>query len=370
MIAPTLKDLTPRRLQIALIAVPMLVATLYLALIAADRYVSDSTVALQQSGNELSALPGAASLLAGLSSPSRDETLYLRQYIQSLGLLNELDAKFNLRKHFESPRLDFAARLWAGATQEQFLDYYRSRVDVVMDEMSSTLTIRVQGFDPDFAHRLNRAILDASERFVNEMSHSLARERLRFSESELALAEERVRTARADVLTFQNKYGSLNPSIQAEASGAMSAQLQAAATRAEAERRALLSFQTEKSVEVQALNAQIKAIQDQLAAERLRATGNADQSDRLGALALEFQGLRMRAEFALETYRVALMSIESARMEASRKIKSLVVIEPPTLPQSAEYPRRLYDLTTIFVACLLIYAAVRLIVATIREHQD
>lgn len=366
-----LKDLTPRRLQLALIALPMLLATIYLVFFAADRYVSVSTVALQQSGgNDLSAVPGAAMLLAGLSSPSREETLYLRQYVHSLGLLNQLEAKLGLRKHFESPSLDIPARLRHAASQEDFLDFYRSRVEVAMDEMSSTLTIRVQGFDPAFAQRLNRAVLDASEQFVNEMSHGLARERLRFSEEELARAGERLQRAKADVLAFQNKFGSLNPTIQAEASGALSAQLQAAITKAEAERRALLAFQTEKSFDVQALNAKIKAIQDQLEAERARATGNSASSERIGALALEFQGLKSKAEFVLDTYKVALLAVENARMDATRKIKSLVIIEPPTLAQSAEYPRRAYDLATLLVLCLLVYGVVRLVIATVREHQD
>ena len=59
-----LTSLTPRRLKIVLLAAPMLLALLYYGLIAADRYVSESTVALQQSGNDASAVPGAALLLA------------------------------------------------------------------------------------------------------------------------------------------------------------------------------------------------------------------------------------------------------------------------------------------------------------------
>ena len=57
-------------------------------------------------------------------------------------------------------------------------------------------------------------------------------------------------------------------------------------------------------------------------------------------------------------------------MDSTRKVKSLVVIDPASLPETAEYPRRLYDLATVLVVCLLLYGAARLIIATIREHQD
>jgi len=365
-----LKDLTPRRLQTVLIAVPMLLASLYFTVFAANRYVSESTVALQHASNDASSLPGAALLLAGLSSPSRGEALYLRQYMQSLALLELLDAKLDLRKHYEAEKLDLFTRLWGGASQESFLAYFRNRVEVTVDEASATITVRVQGFTPDFAQALNRAILKEGERFVNEMSHSLAREKLSFSESELARAAEHVQASTAEVLAFQNRYGLLDPSIDAQASGALSAQMQASITKSEAELRGLRTFMTEDAPQVKALRAQIKATQAQMEVERARATGTGEQSERLGALTIEFKGLRMRAEFALDAYKVALAAIEGARMEATRKLTSLIVIEPPTLPETAEYPRRLYNLVTLFVVCTLLYAVVRLVIATIREHQD
>lgn len=62
--------------------------------------------------------------------------------------------------------------------------------------------------------------------------------------------------------------------------------------------------------------------------------------------------------------------METARIDATRKLKSLVVVEPPVLPEIAEYPRRGYNLVTLFVVCCLLYGVVSLIVATIRDHQD
>jgi capsular polysaccharide transport system permease protein len=365
-----LKAVTPRRLQVAMIAVPVLLALLYFVVIAADRYVSESTVALRQAGNDAASLPGAAMLLAGLSPPSREDTLYLQQYIHSLGLLKRLDAELHLRKHYESESRDILARLRSSAKQEAFLDYYRNHVDVVLDDLSSTLTVRVQGFDPAFAQSLNKAILSESEHFVNELSHKLAREKLGFAEKELARSADRLQAAKADVLAFQAKNKLLDPTIQAQASGALSAEMQSAISKAETELRQLRTYLNDDAYQVQALRSQIKALRAQLAIEGKRATGSGKQSDKLGLLAIEFQGLQMKAQFALDAYKLSLAAVENGRIEATRKLKSMVVIEPPTLPQTAEYPRRLYDLTTILIACLLLYGVVRLVIATVREHQD
>jgi capsular polysaccharide transport system permease protein len=365
-----LKAFTPTRLKLVIVALPVLLALLYFVLIAADRYVSESTVALRQAGSDAASLPGAAMLLAGLSPSSHEDTLYLQQYIHSLGLLQRLDAKLNLRKHYEAEPLDVLARLRGETKQEAFLDYYRDHVDVVLDEVSSTLTVRAQGFKPDFAQALNKAVLEESESFVNELSHKLARERLSFTESELSRAEDRLQAAKAEVLAFQAKNKLLDPTVQAQASGALTADMQVSISRAETELRQLRTFLNDDAYQVRALQSQIDALRTQLTREGARATGSGKQSDRLGQLAIEFQGIQMKAEFALDAYKMALVAAESGRIEAIRKIKSLVVIEPPTLPETAEYPRRIYDLATILVGCLLLYGVARLVIATIREHQD
>jgi capsular polysaccharide transport system permease protein len=365
-----LKSLTTRRLQLTLIALPVVLALLYFMLFAADRYVSESTVALRQASGETAAVPGAALLLAGLSPPLREDTLYLRQYIHSLGLLQKLEPRLQLRAHYEAEKLDFATRLWGGASQEAFLDHYRERVSVTMDELSSTLTIRVQGFEPQFAQQLNKAILEESERFVNELSNELARRKLSFAEGELIGAGERLQAAKAAVLAFQAKHKLLDPTVQAQASGAMSAEIQASITRAETELRNLSTFLNDDAHQIKALRSQIAANRAQLATEGARATGSGKQSDRLGELAIEFTGLEMRAGFALDAYKLALAAVENGRIDATRKLKSLSIIEPATLPQTAEYPRRLYNLATLLVVCFLLYGVVRLVIATIREHQD
>ena len=78
----------------------------------------------------------------------------------------------------------------------------------------------------------------------------------------------------------------------------------------------------------------------------------------------------MQTEFAVDAYKIALGAVENARIDATRKLKSLVVIEPPSRPQTPEYPQRLYTLFTVLALSVLSYAIIRLVLATIREHQD
>ena len=361
--------LTPRNLKLALVAVPVAVAGLYYAVFAADRYVSESVVTVRQSNPTANPLPGAALVLAGLTPGSREDTLYLREYVHSLGLLKRLDQRLKLREHYESEKLDPVSRLWGGTSQEWFLAYYRSRVEVLMDDISGLLTLRVQGFDPQFAEALNKAVLEESERFVNELSHRMAREQQQFAETELARAADKLQQAKAKVLAFQTEHKLLDPLAQAQATGSLTAELQGALSRQEAELRNALTYLQEDSYQVRALRSQVDALRQQLDAERLRATSGKN-GERLNALAAQFHDLRLQAGFAEDAYKLALSAVENARIDASRKLKSLVVIEPPAKPEIAEYPRRLYNLATLLIVCGLLYGVTRLIVATIRDHQD
>ena len=90
----------------------------------------------------------------------------------------------------------------------------------------------------------------------------------------------------------------------------------------------------------------------------------------LASLSIEFQSLQTRAVFAEEGYKSAVLMLEQARLDSMRKLKTVVVVEPPTQPQEALYPRRIYDLLTLLVGCTMLLAVVKLILVTIREHQD
>ena len=73
---------------------------------------------------------------------------------------------------------------------------------------------------------------------------------------------------------------------------------------------------------------------------------------------------------ATKAYSSSLIALESARTEASRKLKQLVVVSSPQLSEDAKYPRVAYSLTNILLILLALFGLVRMIRATIREHKD
>lgn len=366
-----LQSLTVGNLRIAVIAVPWAIATLYLFVFAADRYVAESMIVVRQEGAATAIPTGADALSAmfGSSVASREDQYMLQAHILSMDMLRQVDEKLDLRQAYSEPKLDFVFALSKGASREEFLDYYRNRVDVNVDDTSGLVTIRTQAFTPEIAQAINREVVAISEQFINESSHRLAREQMAYAESELQSARAKLDEVRSRVLEFQERNSILDPTAQAAASSGLAAQLQAMLARHEAELKGLQAFLNDDAPQINALEAQIAGIRQQLRDE-MRGSVNSVDGTSLNVIAGEYQELLAELEFRSDAYKGALVGLETARIESTRKLKSLVLVESPALPESGEYPLRFYTMITLLLALTLIYGIVRLVIATIEDHTE
>jgi capsular polysaccharide transport system permease protein len=362
--------LNARNLRFGLIVIPWLLTGVYLWVFAADRYVAESVVTVRENGEAPIAGMDALSTLFGASTPAtREDELMLEAHILSMDMLRQLDEKLGLREAFSEPRTDPFFRMSRSARKEEFLAYFRRRVEVYVDERSGLIRIRTQGFAPQLAEALNREIIATSERFINESSHRLAREQMQFAEGELRKVRHVLNDARNKLLAFQEKHGVLDPVAQATANTGVTVELQATLARQEAELKSMLNYLNEDAPPVRGLNAQLEGTRAQLEVESRRAMSSGDGTS-LNVLAGDYQELFAEVEFAQDSYKLALTAVETARVESNRKLKSLVLVASPAVPESPEYPRRIYTSVALLVGLGMLYGIARLVVATIEDHQQ
>lgn len=350
-----------------MVVVPMALIVLYAGLIASDRYVSESRVTVREGTGSRDVTSLAVSIISGGSSSSREENLLLKDYILSLDMLKYLDANIGLRKAYQQGG-DYLSRLWPWASQEAFYRYYLKRIEVTSDNTTGALLIRTQGFEPEFARRMNAAIMYQCEKFINDSSHRIADDQLRFISGELARANEDLLAAKQKVLAFQNRHNVLDPIEQAKAMSTFILQLEAEMGRQEGELKNLRTFLAEDSSQVVALRNKLGALKQQIQEEKRKIAG--DQAGKLNTISSQFMLLQFQTEFALDKYKATLAAYEKTRVEASRKVKNLVVISSPHQQEEAEYPRRLYIILTALVSLLILYGIIRLTIATIEDHKE
>ncbi|VDH08801.1 ABC transporter permease [Bordetella trematum] len=348
----------------------MVIAVLYYSIFALDRYVSSAQVVVRQvSGNEVPQMPGLAVMMNGLNPASREETLYLREYLTSQDMLDILQKKLNWVAHYEGRWRDPLYFLWPGSSQEDILDYYRRMVTAHFDEQTGLLSIDVQAFSAEFAQEVLKVILAESERFVNEISHRMAREQMAFAQGELAKARLLYEEKREDMLQFQSKNSLLDAEATARARANVIAELEATLTKERTSLKNLLKTLNADAPQIRQQKNRIQAIEQQLAAETSRLVSQTG-GDKLNVVASKYRNLTIDAAIAEEAYKFAVSSVESARIEASKKIRSLVTVVSPNRPDTAILPEKIYNLITLLLALLLIYGVARFVLATIEDHRD
>ncbi len=353
-------------------AVPLLVVGVYLYFFASDIYVSEAQFVIQKDKEtDLGGLDlGVIAAVTGTAVSNYDSML-IRNLIESMGMLTHLQSKLDIKSHYSNKSIDFYARLDPNASMESFFDYYQDFVEVEVEDLSSVVTLKVKAFSPEEAQQIAQDILHKSEDFVNEIGQNLGREQTKFMEWQVGEAETRVNEANQELIKIQNRYDLLTPETEAatltEVIGVLESELAIQKTQL----KQLQSFLNPKAPEIVSLKARISALENQLATERQRQTGKGRREvQALNEASIAYQDAQQDVQFALSIYQSALKSLENARLDASKKVKYLVVISPPNLPQEALYPRRFYILSSLAALLLLLYGIARLAIATIEDHRD
>jgi capsular polysaccharide transport system permease protein len=356
-----------RTLVLALVA--CLLISLYWGLIASDRYVSEARIIIQRTDLAGSQNMDFSTLLTGTGGVNRADQLLLRDHLLSVDMLRKLDAKLNLRAHYSDRHYDPLSRMWSATVpQEWFHRHYLSRVSVEFDDYAGVLVVKAQGYDRKTAHAIAAMLVEEGERTMNALAHQLAREQVSFIEKQVTVLAERFQEARRQVLAYQNSKGLVSPQATAENLAGVVNRLEAQRTELQARRTALLAYLAPQAPGIVELDAQLGAVEKQIAQEQARLT--APKGNTLNSTVEEYQRLEMAAIFAQDVYKTALVALEKGRVEATRTIKKVTVLQEATSPEYALQPARLYNITVSVLVTLLVAGTVHLLAAIIRDHKD
>ncbi|MFA7430310.1 MAG: hypothetical protein WCZ23_09165 [Rhodospirillaceae bacterium] len=345
------------------VALPTLLGALYFGLIATPRYVSEAKAKIEKSrGIATESL--FSSVLGGSSGSGYVEVL--KEYILSQQMVSDLSRLMDLRATFGVPEADWLSRADDDATAEEFLDYFRDRVHVSVDNRSGVLTLEVEAFTPAEAQLIGKNIMGLSEDLVNRMSKDTRDDAVENAKRDLQAAEERLTDLRLRMAELRTRTGQVDPGRSAAAMDDVVAGLQVELSKAEAELTNLLTYMRPDAPQVVALRARAGALQKQVEAEqrRVAAAGKGAVTQSLS----EYEALRIEAEFAQEAYVATAANLEAARAEARRKQMYLVAFVQPNLPDEATRPDPVMGTLTVFCIALLSFGIVRLVVTALREN--
>ncbi len=353
------------------VVLPVAAVIAYYIFIAADQYKVQTRFAVRSTTPDISS--GLLNSLGIGGGASVGDTYMVVEYIHSRELLAKLDEKLDLRSRFRRAGDDFYAALPSWYSMEDFLTYWRSMVQVHLDHTSNIITVSVFAFTPEDARDISKAILDESEKMINRISEQARRDAVWYAENEVAKAEKRLKEIRQRFLKFRDTTQQLDPTKQAQVQVSIIGKLEEELAKLKAklaESRTLLSG---NAPTVTFLQNRIKAIQQQIAAEKRKLGGGRLSSNRarngnLSATLSEYEALVVEREFAEKLYLSALTSLEQARLLANRQQRYLATFVHPYLPDEALYPKRIRNTFFVFISLTLIWALGMLMLQSIRDR--
>lgn len=361
---------------ILLVIIPLVLFSFYQLVIASPRYLSQAQLIIKEP-DSMSTLDPAMALLTGFGvGSSSSDTELVKAFVYSNDMLQYLESNFDLRAHYTNTDYDMFSRLNSDASTEDLKDYYKKHIEVLIDDKSQVISVQVQAFQPEFAMTINQAIVNRAEWYINEISHRLAEEQLTFVKKEFELVDEKLRSAKSQLLGFQQRHNLLDPTAEGMAFQQITYGIEAEIAAKRTQLHLLRNSMSANAPMVIQARSELESMEDQLSRQRGRLTQQREDDPSLpedeqnlsvSQLLAKFGEYKIDMELALNAYMSSQISLEKSRIEAYRQLKFLVTVESSTLAQDAKYPDVTYNIALFFVLNILLFGIGRILLATVNE---
>lgn len=360
-----------KHLFLLTVALPTLTATVYYGFIASDIYVSQSRFIIhspQEQRMQTGGLLGEFLQGAGMSR-SQTAAYAVKDYIQSRDALKALDQKIDMREAFGSRHIDIFDRFpglrW-NRSFEEFYQYYVGHVGIAYDSGTSISTLTVSAYRPEIAYRINRQLIRISERLVNNLNDRSREDMIRYAEQDVQMAERKATQASLALLAYRSMHAVFAPDKQAAIQLEGIAKLQAQLVTTDAE-LAQLKQLSPSNPQIPGLRSRAETLRAAISRQASKVTG---PTGSLSARAPKFEQLALESTIADKELGAALAELDSARRSAARQQLYLETLVRANLPDSALLPRRVRSIFTVLVVGLILWGALSLVLASIREHTE
>lgn len=346
-----------------------LAASIYWVLLASDRFVSDANVIIRKTDSLNAPTMDISMFMSGMAGASRPNQLLLREYLLSVDMLRKLDAAFDLRSHYSDKSRDIVSRMWfTDASMEWFHRHYLSRVDVEYDDFYGVLRIRVQAYNPEMAQAVGRMLVQEGERYMNQIGHELAEAQVGYLISQVDLAQNRFQQARQALLAFQNEKGLVSPKSTAESINEIIARLEGQRTQLQTQLASLPRTLDRNHPNITMLAQALAAVNRQIDQEKAKLAAPSGRT--LNYTVEEFERLQMEVGFTHDIYKTALVALEKGRIDSTRMLEKVSVLQAPTLPEYPMEPDRPYNTVVTLLFAGLLVGILKLLESIMLDHVD
>ncbi|MBB6483410.1 capsule biosynthesis protein [Rhizobium lusitanum] len=357
-----------------LVILPFAASSIYYAFIASDQYVAEARFAVRavsgatdsSENSDAAGSGGGAASALNMRSASQDAYV-VTSFIHSTEILRRIGAKLDYRAMFTKQDADFLTRFNASQSDEEFLKYWNDHVTAYIDVTSGIITLKVRAFAPGDSVKLADAIIEESEKLINELSERARNDIVRSMKADVEKSGKAYGDTLVALNQFQNASGLLSPQTQAKSSGTLLTGLLAKKMEFETRLFVMRQSKAESSPTYQQLNLAKDSLDAQIEKMKSELTGPENAS--LAKALLEYSRLDTDRLIAQKLYESSQKNYDAVLAEALRKTLYLAVFVKPALPEESIFPRRVSTPLIILLALIVTWATLSLIWASVEDHR-
>jgi capsular polysaccharide transport system permease protein len=354
---------------VVVVVLPSLVGTVYFGLVASDQYVSEARFALR--GGTAPKLDPLGALTGFPSLQIIQDTQIVVDYLQSRAMVEILQDTIGITGMFSRPEVDYFSRLDPEKPIEKIVRYWKKMIDVKVQVPSGIVVVSVHAYTPRDAATIARAVLDASERLVNDMNDRMRKDSLKMTEVEQDRARDRLASARSALEQARNEEGLLSAEKALEVQNTLIVTERTSLLRLQQEYDTQRQYLGEASPQLRALKKRIDAEKEQIARLEAQLTRRPDAESEekvLSGAMNRLDYLDFERQVAEKAYATALASHERARLVSETQLLYINTFVRPLEAQQARYPKRQMWIGIIIGASLAIWASLLGIMVLVRNH--
>jgi len=334
----------------------------YITIIQTPLYSSKSNFIIKKI--EETPIPNVNSFLP--TNNKIEDIKILEKYLNSREVFNLIDKDFNLKKLYNSSALDFLQRLYSYNTIEDYLSLYQKHLNYVFDEVSGVIEIGFLHKDPKISKLIVEKLLKYAEEKLNFDNKSLTLKQLKF----ISIEKEKMRILLEDstnkLQSYQKNKEIFNPLENTNAISSNLNKLNSTLITKKMELNTLLTYQTEKSLEVVSLKNQINELENSINNLEIMLVGSDSQ---LSTQVIDFDKLSDNIKLYKELYLKSMLNLQNLKNEILKQENVLQIISKPDLPEYHSKPKYLYDILSLWVVIFICQIIVLTILGILKDRR-
>ena len=325
-----------RRKVILSLLIPIGFFGMYFYGIGRNRFQVSSDVVVRKSGSSTQTGSSISTLLGLGNQGSLEDARFLKIYLESPQLLDELNNVFDFRKRYEKRNPDIFSGLKKNATKDDTYDFFKKQIQIILDEVSGSINIVTFAFDSKTSLEFNNFLIAKSEEFVNKLNQNIYLRQIDFVEDQVDKNRQRLSSDLDNLKKFQRNNLSLNLNQELIASSGLISSLENKLIDLKLDLAVLKrQFIDQSAPEILYQESRIDELKKQIKEERNLLVSPSGKN--IGEKASNLSRLEANYQFSNDLYKSSLTASEKTKLDSQQQQRFMAKLSDPFLPENQWY---------------------------------